>query len=229
MAIEFTEDFEWAKEITFKAESFQKWVKENLPYDLPTTDNFDKDKAIQIGNKWLYIRKFPTHHIEQFYPFIQPRLVRSYLIVWNGDEKGKIMFDAPVGIPILCNDSGEPWMSLTPNEVYAFRDKIKVAHGKVGIAGLGMGWLARRVSERDEVDSVDVVEIDENIIEFFGKQFNDKVRLIHDDAYNHDWLQYDVVIWDIWMNYDDSMFDDRFKCIRDMLVSYGKVCLWWGL
>lgn len=146
----------------------------------------------------------------------------------------RIAFDGPVTIPILAKPGQtmlNPWMSLTPMEILTQRAQLRRAKGRVAIAGMGMGWLARRVLERKSVECLTVVEKDEAVLRHFGltlqQQFGNRIVLVHGDAYEHDWSNYDVSLWDIWEKIGDAAWDSKFLKLRNQLRIAGRVCEGW--
>ncbi|MDY4413805.1 MAG: class I SAM-dependent methyltransferase [Ruminococcus sp.] len=80
------------------------------------------------------------------------------------------------------------WMSVTPNEVYTMSDAISNAKGKVLTLGCGMGYFAYMASLKNEVESVTIVEIEQDVIDLFEKhilpqfQHKEKITIIKADA-----------------------------------------------
>lgn len=125
-----------------------------------------------------------------------------------------------------------PWMSLTPLEVFTLRPLVRRAKGKVGIAGIGMGWCARQILKRKTVSHVTIVEKNAAILEYFGSRLlaeygEHRVTLVHGDAYSHNWHSYDVSLWDIWPAIGDAAWDKNFLAICDSLRNAGRVCEGW--
>ncbi len=86
-------------------------------------------------------------------------------------------------IPILRID-GQVWMSLTPMEVQSSFMPIQLAHGRVGTAGLGLGYFVQRVVNKPEVEKVIVYELRSEIIEGYLRTFgpHPKLELRHANA-----------------------------------------------
>lgn len=230
--IEFTEDFKWpsTNSVTFIADSYNKWIRRVLPQfaDLKSGLN----NHIQICPEFKFcLRPLPTWHLDAPYAFMKPRPTRSGLAIYKGITEKEARFDDIVNIPILYTNTST-WMSLTPNEVFTLRGQIRRAKGNVGIAGLGLGWTARRILERKQVNKLVVCDINNDILESFGKplkeEFGDKIELLNEDAYDIDWNKYDVSLWDIWKGFGDSGYDKKFKEIKDNVIKNGKFCIGWG-
>jgi hypothetical protein len=89
-------------------------------------------------------------------------------------------------VPVLSID-GRLSMSLTPMIVQALAVPIDRAHGRVGTAGLGLGYYALRVAAKSAVRAVDVYESDPYLIEWFRHAFAArpelrKIMLVEGDA-----------------------------------------------
>jgi hypothetical protein len=97
---------------------------------------------------------------------------------------------------------GVPWMSTGIDFVYAkdlLYSQFDLAYGDVLITGLGFGILAKALSEKPEVRSVTVIELEGDVINAFtlSNTLNDKVTIIQDDAstYTSD-IKYDCLLPD---------------------------------
>lgn len=75
-------------------------------------------------------------------------------------------------------------------------------HGRVLVNGLGLGCVIKGLLALPEVTSIDVVEIDPEIIEFIGSQFDDPRLHIHEgDAFTYEWPKgttWDFAWHDVW-------------------------------
>ena len=105
------------------------------------------------------------------------------------------------------------WMSLIPHEIETMKKPIENAHGNVLVLGLGLGYYLYRILGKNEVKSVDVVEIDKRIISLFNKYLInkfphiEKINVIHADAVEYvgnSKKHYDYVFADIWHNVGDG-------------------------
>lgn len=108
------------------------------------------------------------------------------------------------------------WMSITPNEIETMKEPINIVSGNVLAFGLGMGYFAYMVSNKENVKSVTIIEKDENVIELFKKvllpQFKhiEKINIIHSDAFDYmenEFLdnKYDYVFTDIYHDASDAI------------------------
>ena len=151
-------------------------------------------------------------HYEPFEPFVcgHPIVTEKFLEIPRiGYFKSR--FDFPAVL-----ENGIEWMTITPNEIETMKEPIADAHGKVLTLGLGLGYYAFMVSEKESVESITVVEKDEHVIKLFQTvilpQFpnRQKVRIVHADAFEY--LQtdakkegFDYVFADLWHDQSDGL------------------------
>ncbi|MDY5440928.1 MAG: hypothetical protein SPG64_01725 [Candidatus Enteromonas sp.] len=113
--------------------------------------------------------------------------------------------------PVL-GSNGVPWMSLCPHELRTMRKPIQEAKGKVAALGLGLGYYAFSVSQKDEVSEVHIYDLDRGIIEFFASRIlplfphKEKIFIHEKDAFDFpDEGPFDTVFVDIFHNADDGL------------------------
>ena len=114
------------------------------------------------------------------------------------------------------------WMSITPNEIETMKEPINEAKGHVLTFGLGMGYFAYMTSNKDEVETVTIVEKDSNVIELFKKvilpQFKnrDKITIVEADAFEY--------MESIFENTKcDYVFTDIYHDVSDAIEVYNKM------
>lgn len=100
--------------------------------------------------------------------------------------KARIKF-SPADNSYLLYYDGVKWMGVYGNFSDAFDNlysQYDIAHGKVLITGLGFGILLKALDRKDGVESITVIEKEQDIIDAFLKtnRISDKVRIIKDDA-----------------------------------------------
>ncbi|MCQ2793578.1 MAG: methyltransferase [Bacilli bacterium] len=114
-------------------------------------------------------------------------------------------------LAVIQNDS--IWMSVIPHEINTMKEPIKHAYGNVLVLGLGLGYYAFHVSNKEDVTKVTVVEKDEKVIKLFKENIlpkfpnKKKIEIIHDDAYHflETMNEYDYIFSDIWHNVGDGL------------------------
>lgn len=123
-------------------------------------------------------------------------------------------FETDVDLPVL-KEGNKVWMSPALSEIKSMGDGIEKGHGKCLTLGLGIGVLPYLWLQKNEVESVTVVEFNKDVIDLFEKyirpQFrtNKKLEIIHGDAfdfYNEKFLnQFDYVYVDFWESSGDGL------------------------
>lgn len=123
-------------------------------------------------------------------------------------------FETDVDLPVL-KEGNRVWMSPAISEIESMRDGIEKGYGKCLTMGLGIGVLPYLWLLKDEVESVTIVEFNQDVIDLFEKyirpQFRTDKRLeiIHGDAfdyYTEEFLQqFDYVYVDFWESSGDGL------------------------
>jgi hypothetical protein len=163
------------------------------------------------------------------------------LVAWNGDVVIPMLIDMqrqsrsgqrfPLSTPERHRATwGNVWMSLTPSEMITQRSGVRRASGKVVIGGLGLGWLLKKVCEKEEVREMVVVEISQEVLDWYGydlgRRYAKVTGMICNDVYKeigrHGDCQY---LLDIWPIYQGASMDKRLRHIRRKL---GRRLWAWG-
>lgn len=88
-------------------------------------------------------------------------------------------------------ENGREWMSAKPNEVETIQPAVDAARGRVTAFGLGLGYYAYMVSEKDNVEQITVVERDADAIALFEEitlpqiRNKNKIKIVRDDAFHY--------------------------------------------
>lgn len=142
-------------------------------------------------------------------------------------------FETDINLPVL-KEGMKVWMSPAVSEINSMRDGIKKGHGKCLTMGLGIGVIPYLWLLKDEVESVTVVEFNQDVINLFEKyirpQFktNKKLELIHGNAfdyYNEEFLnQFDYVYVDFWESTKDGL--EFYTKLMEKKVDFPRVDYW---
>ena len=127
----------------------------------------------------------------EYYPPFRAAIAADMIIKPSFVEIPPIaFFEEGFSFPAVLEDGNE-WMTLTPVDVDTCEEQIRKAQGKVVTFGLGLGYFTYMVSEKDEVESITVVEKSENVIRLFEKHIlpkfshREKVRIVNADAFEY--------------------------------------------
>ena len=112
-------------------------------------------------------------------------------------------------------ENGNEWMTLTPVDLDTCEEAISAASGKVLTYGLGLGYFAYMASEKDDVESVTVVELSDEVIRLFESHIlpkmpnKNKIKIIKSDALEYaknvmPSVGYDLVFVDTWRDASDG-------------------------
>lgn len=113
-------------------------------------------------------------------------------------------------------ESGNEWMTITPNEIETMQPVVEAVEGKVITFGLGLGYFAYMVSEKKQVECITVVEKNKEVISLFEKyillQFphKEKIEIISMDAFEYAQKHmaaenYDYAFVDMWHDSSDGV------------------------
>ena len=116
--------------------------------------------------------------------------------------------------PAVLEDGNE-WMTLTPVDLDTVDEAIAEAKGRVVTFGLGLGYYTYMVAEKEEVESITVIERDPDVIELFKTcilprfTHKEKVTVIEADAYAYmenemPKMNFDLAFVDIWRDASDG-------------------------
>lgn len=166
-----------------------------------------KIPTIKIGTSELKYERYKPYEGFVCNDIIQSRVGRQ--IPQIGFFENEFMFPA-----ILENN--RIWMTITPNEIETMKEAVDKAFGNVLAFGLGLGYYAYMVSEKEDVDSVTIVDINDDVIHLFQKyilpQFKNahKIKIIKADAFEYAQTHiipgnYDFVFTDLWHDVSDGI------------------------
>ena len=163
--------------------------------------------TIKIGNSELKYDKYKAYEA-----FVCDDIVSTE----EGRQLAQIGFFNREFIYPAVMEKERLWMSVTPNEIETMKEAVNRANGKVLTFGLGLGYFQYMISEKENVNSITIVEMNEEIIKLFENyilpQFSnkDKIKIIKSDAFyyaeNHlENEKYDFIYTDLWHDVSDGM------------------------
>lgn len=181
-------------------------LNENEYYDNPYYKNI-KVPTIKIGNSEL---KYEIY--KPFEGFVCNDIVQTK----EGRQIPQIgFFETEFSYPAIL-ENGRIWMTVTPNEIETMKEAVNQAFGNVLTFGLGLGYYPYMVSEKENVESITVVEKNEEVIDLFQTyilpQFKNsqKIKIIKADAFEYAQKsmakgQFDFVFTDLWHDVSDGI------------------------
>ncbi len=124
-------------------------------------------------------------------------------------------FDVNFSFPTVY-ENGREWMAIKPNEIETMKEPVEKAKGRVLVYGLGLGYFAYMVSQKENVESVCIVERDQGVINLFKKhilpQFPSKAKItvVKMDAFEYAEKEmkkggYSYVFTDLWHDVSDGV------------------------
>ena len=135
-----------------------------------------------------------------------------------GDDFSEIpplgFFPNGFSFPAILEDGNE-WMTLTPVDIDTCEEALANAKGKVLTYGLGLGYFAYMASEKEDVESVTVVELSDEVIALFKRHIlpqmpnGHKINIVHSDALKYavevmPGEGFDMVFVDTWRDASDG-------------------------
>lgn len=130
--------------------------------------------------------------------------------------------------PMLL-ENNNIWMSITPMEIDSHWMPIELAYGRVGVAGLGLGYFIQNILEKSEVVEVIVYEINPTIIDLYKQNFgeHEKLTIINKDIMDLKDEYFDFFYNDI---YRTVFCDDAIDHMKMLLrVNHINTYFFWGM
>ncbi len=152
----------------------------------------------------------------EYYPPYRVAISDDMILNDNYSEIPPIgFFEEGFSFPAVL-EGGNEWMTLTPVDVDTCENEIKKARGRVVTFGLGLGYFTYMVSEKDNVESITVVEKSENVIRLFEKHIlprfahREKVIIVKADAFEYaenimPTENFDYAFVDTWRDASDGL------------------------
>lgn len=124
-------------------------------------------------------------------------------------------FNEEFRFPVVMENDHE-WMAIKPNEIETMQPTIDAVEGKVVTFGLGLGYFTYMASLKEQVESITIVERDDEVIQHFKRyilpqfQYREKVEIISFDAFEYAEKQmpgkdFDYAFVDLWHDASDGL------------------------
>ena len=180
------------------------------------------DPEIYAADAYCQIIRFPSQKLGKWetmtstYTAYEPFVWRDPILLSDFREIPQIgYFEQDFHFPAI-HENGVEWMSVKPNEVETMRAPIASSHGRVLTLGLGLGYFAFHASQKDDVESVTVIEREADVIDLFKSlilpQFpnGNKIKIIQSDAFDYvknqlPQTRFDYIFADLWHDASDGL------------------------
>lgn len=121
------------------------------------------------------------------------------------------------------------WMRISPMEIQSSYMFIKYAHGRVGVVGLGLGYVVQELAKKSNIEEVVVYEKEKDVIDLYNSNFqeNPKIKIINEDAFEAESENFDYFYVDIYeYKLDKRVVEDYIKFNKLHKI---KEYLFWGV
>lgn len=151
----------------------------------------------------------------------------DFLFNLRAVRDGGDIFRMVDGDYVRLHVNGELMMSDTRMERLSNSKFISSAHGRILIAGLGIGLVLRNIFDNpkkiSDIEEVIVVEKEKDLIDIVGPKFsNPKLEIVHADIWNYvPEGKFDVIYFDIWQDICEDNLDDM-KLLHDKFKPFMK-------
>lgn len=180
-----------------------------------------------------YDKKFASQKMKNYNKLINESSCGNYKIVKKISDDEKLqgymyINDKDYNVPVtqlIKEDTS--LMRITPKEIEGSYQAISFAYGKVGIVGLGLGYVAQEIAKKDNVDKVIVYEISEEVIDLYNRNFkpNKKIEIINCNAFEAESETFDFFYVDIYEYKLSMQVVEDYKKFNE-LHTIEEYCFW---
>lgn len=234
-AVEWDEDkTKFAKTLVIKGSTFNARTYRYRLFDsceaVPKLDDLKRKSLV-----WSPSKKFAYSNA------LMPKATTLELA--QGHKRGKVYFDDDVVMPVLYSFNEkrykklQVWMGISPMEILTQRQGVRLAKGHCLIGGLGLGWLLRRVAEKKSVTKITLVEISQELLDWYGNDLCQRItedtgtpiEVICDDVLQHmgkhgEDVRHLIDIWPDYPNYAHYLPKPWRDAIKSVKYFWG-----WGV
>lgn len=170
-------------------------------------------KNIKLSNIQLNDWKFCQHEYKPMETLVNYTMYKDTKTICVGEYGIAKEF---ISFPALVNTKTyDTWMSISPSEIVTMQEHIDYAFGNVLVLGCGLGYYEYMIHLKDNVQSVTIIESDENVINLFNEyilpqfDYKEKIKVVHSDAYEYlntiVGCEYNYCFADIWLSPMDGL------------------------
>jgi hypothetical protein len=137
----------------------------------------------------------------------------------DGFDFQAMKYGIPLGDYIKLQTPYDIIMSNTSMEKRSNARFVMDAHGDVFIAGLGIGLIILPIQNKEEVNSITILEKYPEVIELVGKQLplNDKVKIIQGNVFDYEFpkgTKFDCLYFDIWNWVNSDIYKNEMQVLK---------------
>lgn len=164
-------------------------------------DEYIKNVTFPQIKKDNFLLTTATYERGELFLYDAPDLSAETIVPKIGFFNGKVKF------PTLY-EGNMPWMSVCPSEINSMQQQIELAFGKVLALGCGLGYYQYAASQKQNVESVTIVEISPTVTQMFEEYIlphfphKEKINIVCRNAIDYmngvEDGQFDFVFADIW-------------------------------
>jgi hypothetical protein len=197
-----------------------KFERSKLQASLARIGKFDDDNIEEWWEAWKlnYLQPGEERHCGRF-------TMRTITVTewqgWMSDDQlnGRMVPPGKYTCIYEQHEEGPArlWMSDTPAEVLGHYEFVKAAHGRILVLGLGLGAVVQHLLRKRCVTSIDVIELNSDVIELVSPFINDpRLRIYQGDGLQVRPSQigggeWDVMFADIWPRIDGENLPDMIR------------------
>lgn len=179
-----------------------------------------------------YESKFIKDKIKEYNSLIQNNNINGFTINKEKNFKSKTgyMYEKELELDIINLKHNEnSIMKISNLEIEGSYMFIKYAKGKVGIVGLGLGYVVNELLKKKEVKEIIVYEKEKEIIDLYKLSFKEdkRLKIINEDAYTVKKDKFDYFFVDIYNYKLTNQVVEDYKIFNKLHEI--KEYLFWGM
>lgn len=146
-----------------------------------------------------YSKEFVFQEMKKYNNLINPGTCGEYKIVKDTMKKEKLQGYMYKNEEDYAEDIIQLYkkdiilVKLGPREIEGSYEAISFARGKVGIVGLGIGYVVQEIAKKSNVEEIIVYEDSQEIVNLYNSNFkqDDKIKIIKGDPFKSESDKFD--------------------------------------
>lgn len=166
-----------------------------------------------------YVLEYCENKIKEYKSYIKKAEIGNYKVIYGRKSKYQrgYMYESNRGInegPIILKYNNTVVMEISAKEIQGVYEATRLANGKVGVLGLGLGYYVQEIIKKESVKEIIVYEKSQELIDLYIANFGEdnKVKFILGDGFKAKREKFDFFFVDIYgYKICKSMADDYKK------------------